>query len=70
MANRLKKLMAPILKEECNKAFLRGFEEGKAAGWQKRVLAYENEIECQKKQIDFLILKCKELAEKSVDSKT
>ena len=64
MANRLKKLIAPILKEECNKAFQRGFEEGKAAGWQKRVLAYENELECQKKQIDFLILKCKELAEK------
>lgn len=69
MATRLKKLMKPILKEECNKAFRRGFEEGKAAGWEKRVLAYENEIECQKKQIDFLILKCKELAEKYVDSK-
>ena len=70
MATRLKKLMAPMLKAECDKAFKRGFEEGKAAGWQKRVLAYENEIECQKKQIDFLILKCKELAEKYVDSKT
>ena len=44
MANRLKKLLAPILKEECNKAFQRGFEEGKQAGWDKRILAYENEI--------------------------
>ena len=44
MATRLKKLLAPILKEECNKAFQRGFEEGKQAGWEKRLLAYENEI--------------------------
>lgn len=69
MATRLKKILAPMLKEECNKAFQRGFEEGKAAGWEKRILAYENEIECQKKQIDFLILKCKELAEKYTDKK-
>ena len=69
MATRLKKLMAPILKEECNKAFQRGFEEGKAAGWEKRVLAYENEIQCLKLQVDFLIQKTKELAEKSVDLK-
>ena len=48
MANRLKKLMAPLLKEECNKAFQRGFEEGKQAGWDERVLSYENEIECLK----------------------
>ena len=45
MANRLKKIIGPILKEECNKAFERGFEEGKKAGWDERVLAYENEIE-------------------------
>ena len=45
MANRLKKMLNPILKEECNKAFKRGFEEGKQAGWDKRVLVYENEIE-------------------------
>ena len=44
MANRFKKMIAPLLKEECNKAFKRGFEEGKQAGWDKRVLAYENEI--------------------------
>jgi hypothetical protein len=69
MATRLKKIMAPMLKEECDKAFRRGFDEGKAAGWEKRILAYENEIECQKKQIDFLILKCKELAEKYADKK-
>lgn len=41
MANRLKKILKPILKEE----FQRGFEEGKQAGWDKRILAYENEIE-------------------------
>lgn len=69
MATRLKKLMNPILKEECNKAFKRGFEEGKAAGWEKRVLAYENEIECLKKQRDWAILKIKVLAEKNVDRK-
>ena len=45
MANRFKKMLAPILKEECNKAFQRGFEEGKQAGWDERILAYENEIE-------------------------
>ena len=44
MANRLKKMLAPLLKEECNKAFKRGFEEGQQAGWEKRILAYENEI--------------------------
>ena len=48
MATRLKKMLNPILKEECNKAFKRGFEEGKAAGWEKRLLAYENELECLK----------------------
>lgn len=45
MATRFKKMLEPILKEECNKAFKRGFEEGKAAGWDERILAYENEIE-------------------------
>lgn len=69
MANRLKKLMAPMLKEECNKAFQRGFEEGKAAGWEKRILAYENEIDCLRKQLDWAILKIKDLAEKNADLK-
>ena len=45
MANRLKKILKPILDKECKEAFHRGFEEGKQAGWDKRVLAYENEIE-------------------------
>ncbi len=45
MANRFKKLIKPILDEECVEAFKRGFEEGKQAGWDKRVIAYENEIE-------------------------
>ena len=48
MANRLKKILKPILDKECKEAFKRGFEEGKQAGWDKRVLAYENEIECLK----------------------
>ena len=45
MANRLKKILKPILDKECKEAFKRGFEEGNQAGWDKRVLAYENEIE-------------------------
>ena len=69
MATRLKKMLAPLLEEECNKAFQRGFEEGKQAGWEKRVLAYENEIDCLKKQRDWLILKVKKLTEKYVDEK-
>ena len=70
MATRLKKLMAPMLKEECNKAFQRGFEEGKAAGWEKRILAYENQIKCLRIQLDWAIQKIKELAEENVDLKT
>ena len=45
MANRLKKILKPILDKECTEAFKRGFEEGKQARWDKRILAYENEIE-------------------------
>ena len=45
MATRLKKILNPIRKEECNKAFKRGFEKGKQAGWDEKVIAYENEIE-------------------------
>ena len=66
MATRLKKLMDPILKEECNKAFQRGFEEGKAAGWEKRILAYENEIDCLKKQLKMALLIIEDLAEKKI----
>lgn len=69
MGTRLKKILNPILKEECSKAFQRGFEEGKAAGWEKRVLAYENEIDCLKKQNDWLVLKVKDLADKFVGKK-
>lgn len=54
MANRLKKMIAQLLKEECNKAFKRGFEEGKQAGWDKRVLSYENEVEFLKTVIKAL----------------
>ena len=39
--NRLKKVMKPILEEE----YKRGFEDGKQAGWDKRILVYKNEIE-------------------------
>ena len=67
MATRLKKLMEPILKNECNEALKRGFEEGKAAGFEKKILEYENEIECLKKQLDWAILKIKQLAEKNID---
>ena len=54
MATRLKKELAPIIKEECDKAFQRGFEEGKQAGWNQRVLAYENEIEALKTVVEAL----------------
>ena len=67
MATRRKKLMAPIIKEECNKAFLRGFQEGKTAGWDNRMLAYENEMKCLNAQIDFLLQKNKELKQKCLD---
>ena len=65
MATRLKKLLEPMLKDECNKAFKRGFEEGNAAGFGKKIQAYENEIECLKKQLDWAILRIKQLAEKT-----
>ena len=49
--NRLKKMMAPILEED----FKRGFEEGKQAGWDERILAYENEIKFLKALLERIL---------------
>ena len=70
MATRLKKLMTPILKQKCTEAFKAGFEKGKAAGWEKRILAYENQIKCLRTQLDWTIQKIKELAEENTDLRT
>ena len=64
-----KEVVHPMLKHKCAKAFKIGFEKGKQAGWDKRVLTYENEIDCLKKQRDWAILKIEELAQKCVDMK-
>lgn len=39
MANRIKKVMKPILDE----AYKRGYEQGVLEGYHKKILAYENE---------------------------
>ena len=61
----LKKMMKATIKEECNKAFRRGFKEGEAAGLEMINIAYENEIDCLKKQLDWAINRIAELAWKS-----
>lgn len=45
MANRLKKVMQPILKQKCSEAFQAGYKKGMEDGWKKKLKAYENEIE-------------------------
>ncbi len=61
MATRFKKLLEPILREECNKAFKRGFEEGVKAGFDQKVEAYENEIELLKNVAEALSKKVNNL---------
>ena len=53
MANRLKKLMNPILKQKCSEAFQAGYKKGMEDGWQKKLMAYESEIECLKTLVKF-----------------
>lgn len=60
MANRLKKMMAPILKEECDKAYKKGFEDGKQVGWEIKKIAYENVIESLKGEVAALREKIKQ----------
>ena len=49
MATRLDKIMEPILKEKCEKAFQAGYKKGLEDGWKNKNRAYENEIEFLKK---------------------
>ena len=44
MATRLDKIMKPIIKEKCDKAFAKGYKMGFEAGGKNMALAYENEI--------------------------
>ena len=48
MATRLDKIMEPILKEKCDKAFRAGYRKGVDAAWIAKNRAYENEIESLK----------------------
>ena len=48
MATRLDKVMAPILEQKCAEAYQAGYEKGLEEGWKKKLMAYENEIECLK----------------------
>ena len=52
MATRLDKIMEPILKEKCEKAFQAGYKKGLEDGWKNKQLAYENQIEFLKKLLD------------------
>lgn len=45
MANRLKKIMQPILKQKCSESFLAGYKKGFEDGWKRKLLAYENDIQ-------------------------
>lgn len=44
MSTKLKKLMKPILKQKCSEAYQKGLQEGIQKGWEKKSLAYENEV--------------------------
>ena len=49
MATRLDKIMEPILKEKCEKAFEAGYKKGFEDGWKNKNKAYENDIAFLKK---------------------
>ena len=48
MANRFKKMIQPLLNEARREGYKSGHEQGMKDGFQKKTLAYENEIECLK----------------------
>jgi hypothetical protein len=48
MANRFKKMIQPLLDEARGEGYKAGHEQGMKDGFQKKTLAYENEIECLK----------------------
>lgn len=54
MANKLKKVMKPILKQKCAEAFQAGYAKGLEAGWEKRLLSYTNQIEYLKYMVNAL----------------
>ena len=45
MANKLKKLMKPILKQKCSEAYQAGYRKGIEDGWKKKLMAYESEMD-------------------------
>lgn len=49
MANRLKKVMKPILKQKCSEAYQEGYKKGMWMGFKQKKMAYESEIECLRK---------------------
>ena len=49
MANRLKKVMQPILKQKCSEAYQEGYKKGMWMGFKQKNMAYESEIDCLKK---------------------
>lgn len=56
MATRLDKIMAPIIKDKCDKAFEAGYKKGLEDGWKRKSRAYENAI----KFLDTLLDKCRQ----------
>ena len=53
MATRLDKIMAPIIEEKCNEAYQEGYKKGLEDGWNKKLMAYESEIECLRVLLKF-----------------
>ena len=49
MANKLKKVMKPILKQKCSESWQEGYKKGMWMGFKQKNLAYESEIDCLKK---------------------
>ena len=54
MANRLKKIMQPILKQKCSESFQAGYRKGLEDGWKRKLKAYENDIQFKNTVINSL----------------
>lgn len=52
MANKLKKVMKPILKQKCSEAYQVGYQKGVENGWNGKCRAYENQIEYLRTMLD------------------
>ena len=48
MANRFKKMAKPLVDEARREGYKAGYKKGTKDGFQNKMLAYENEIECLK----------------------